>query len=161
MKSLTKNNKKRLIFLILVIIWMIIVFYFSNQPSDASEETSLLTTERIVEVITANKNTSRQKRFEMIQELDPAIRKLAHYSIYTLGGIIIINYINTYDIAERKKIFYSICLGAMYASSDEFHQYFVDGRSALITDVMIDSLGIATGACIFLCVVKIIEKIKK
>ncbi len=35
----------------------------------------------------------------------------------------------------------AILLVALYAASDEFHQFFVPSRQALVTDVMIDTTG--------------------
>ena len=40
-----------------------------------------------------------------------------------------------------QKILYSQIFVTIYAMSDEFHQYFIPGRAALVTDVMIDSIG--------------------
>lgn len=145
--------------MVFVVLWMITIFKFSNEPADTSQNTSLNTTKKIVEIITS-KDASIEKRNELIEELDPIVRKLAHFTLYTIGGLLIFNYINTYEITEKDKIFYSICIGAIYACTDEFHQLFIEGRSCQITDVMIDSLGVATGVCIFLCVIKAIKKVK-
>ena len=155
-----KNNKNRLkISLILVIIWMITVFCFSNQPGNTSGKTSSGVTTKVVETITKNKGKTENEKAEMIAKIDPIIRKIAHYSIYTLGGIIIMNYIKTYKLKEEREMLISIIIGTVYATTDEIHQYFVPGRSAMITDVGIDALGVMTGVCIFLCILKAMEKL--
>ena len=158
MKNATKNYIVRPVFLIFAVIWMIIVFKFSSQPADTSQNTSLNLTKRIVNVFFNNKSSIEKE--QITEKLDPYIRKLAHFTLYAIGGILIANYINTYNIKDKNKIIYSICIGATYACTDEFHQLFVEGRSGQLTDVLIDSLGVATGVCIFLCVITIFKKLK-
>ena len=48
----------------------------------------------------------------------------------------------------------------MYAASDELHQKFVDGRSAEIRDVCIDTCGVILGILLVILAVKIIKNIK-
>ena len=48
-----------------------------------------------------------------------------------------------------------------YAITDEFHQYFIPGRSAEIRDVLIDSSGALTGILFVIIVLAIIKIIKK
>ena len=158
MNNATKNYIVRPVFLIFAVIWMIIVFIFSSQPADTSQNTSLNLTKRIVNVFFNNKSSIEKE--QITEKLDPYIRKLAHFTLYAIGGILIANYINTYNIKDKNKIIYSICIGATYACTDEFHQLFVEGRSGQLTDVLIDSLGVATGVCIFLCVITIFKKLK-
>ena len=57
---------------------------------------------------------------------------------------------NTFELSKRKKIFVSIIIGFIYAVTDEFHQFFIEGRSASIKDVAIDTLGVITGVVVFL-----------
>ena len=90
-----KNDKYKIIYLVLVLIWMLTVFMFSCQNGEQSQNTSGKVTELIVKIITHNKNITEFKRLELIENTDYYIRKLAHYSIYALGGILIYNYINT------------------------------------------------------------------
>ena len=132
---------------------MITVFLFSNQPAVDSADTSTGVTETIINFFTHN-SLSEEEKVELLGKLHPIIRKLAHYTLYTIGGFLIINYINTYDNSEKRKIIYSICIGIIYACTDEFHQLFVEGRGGQIRDVLIDSLGVITGVCIFLCIKK-------
>ncbi len=159
MNNATKNYIVRPVFLIFAVIWMIIVFKFSSQPADTSQNTSLNLTKRIVNVFFAGKSSIEKE--QITDKLDPYVRKLAHFTLYAAGGILIANYINTYNIKDKNKIIYSICIGATYACTDEFHQLFVEGRSGQLTDVLIDSLGVATGVCIFLCVITIFKKLKR
>jgi VanZ family protein len=46
----------------------------------------------------------------------------------------------------RRLWFLAVLLSGIYATSDEFHQYFIAGRSCSIYDVMIDTVGAVFGA---------------
>lgn len=73
------------------------------------------------------------------------IRKLAHFTEYFILGFL--TYINLIEYKETKKaaIIQSIVLCILYASGDEIHQGFVDGRFPGIFDVFIDSCGSISG----------------
>ena len=154
---MTKENLKKIIYLVLVLMWMLTVFMFSSQKGEESQRTSNEVTEIIVEIFTHNQNITESEKLELVEYIDYYIRKIAHYSIYTLGGILIHNYINTYNISGKKVILISILIGIIYAILDESHQYFIAGRSARILDVLIDSFGILTGV-IIINIVKILKK---
>lgn len=143
-----KNNLKRGIYLFLIIIWMITIFMFSNQNGNKSQNTSRNVTRAIVNILTYNQNISEEQKITLIENADYAVRKLAHFSIYAVGGILIYNYINTYNLRTRYKIIVSILIGILYAAFDELHQYFVSDRSARIFDICIDSMGAITGVTI-------------
>lgn len=145
---MSKEKYKQIISLILIIIWMITVFMFSNQNGDESQKTSNSVTKLIVRILTFNQDITEEQELKSIENLDFIIRKLAHYSIYLLGGILIWGYINTFDIATKRKIIISIIIGVAYAAFDELHQYFIANRSAKIFDVCIDSLGVITGVAL-------------
>ena len=152
---MAKEKCKQLISLILIIIWMLTIFMFSNQNGAESQKTSNIVTRAVVRIITYNQEITQEQENEIIENLDYIIRKLAHYSIYLLGGILILNYINTFDIETKKKIIISILIGTVYAVFDEMHQYFVANRSARIFDICIDSLGVITGVSLIYLKTKI------
>lgn len=77
------------------------------------------------------------------------IRKNAHFFIYMFLGILIKNALSTSDIKGFKAILFALVVCAAYAASDEFHQYFVPGRTALVTDVFIDSTGSFIGIILY------------
>lgn len=130
---------KRIIYLILVIIWMIVVFRFSNQNGTKSQGSSDIITNKIVEISDDYFALDIKSSEDTISFV---VRKLAHFSIYFLGGILIYNFINTFSINKKYIIIFSIVLGVVYACTDELHQLFIDGRSAQMMDVFIDSCGV-------------------
>lgn len=152
-----KEKCKKIVYLILIIIWMTTVFMFSNQNGDKSQSTSRRVTKIIVQIFTQNQNLTEDQTTQIVENTDYIVRKLAHFSIYTLGGILIYNYINTFNLKNKKKIIISIIAGVLYATFDELHQYFVSDRSARILDVCIDSLGVITGTVL----IYLIKNIKK
>ena len=153
MKSTSKKYIQIIIKAFLVLIWMAIVFYFSSQSAQNSDKTSIGITEKILSIFIKN----RTKRQEVILKFNPMVRKMAHFVLYTIGGMLILNFIHIFNISEKHKLLYSIFLGTIYAASDEIHQLFIEGRGGQVTDVILDAMGVATGVCIFLCVIKIVR----
>ena len=146
------------ILIIPVVIWMIVVFKFSSEPADISENTSLNVTRKIAQVIISKDATEEQKN-EKIEALDSVIRKVAHFTLYAIGGFLGLLYVNIYEIDDKKKIGYSVLAGFVYSVSDEIHQIFVPGRAGMVADVMIDTMGVVTGVCICLLIIKLINKL--
>ena len=161
MKNIKKLKKRQIIYLILIIIWMIAIFIFSNQPGIQSENTSESVTSKVINIASQKINIEQNTKENLIQIIDPIMRKLAHFTIYLIGGFLIMNFANTYKAKEATKIAYSIIVGMIYAGTDELHQNFIAGRSCLITDVYIDTLGIATGVFVFLLIFNIYIKVMK
>ena len=80
-------------------------------------------------------------------------------SIYTVVGILLMSLMNTYEVSNRYRFLVTIFIGASYAGLDEFHQWFIPGRSASVIDVGIDSCGVLLGS--LLVFVTYILKIKR
>ena len=136
--------------IILLILWMMIIFAFSNQKAvDSSNLSSGLIDRTVVKVYKVlYGDISKEKEEIIIEKYSYPIRKLAHYSLYFILGIlsflVIVDYKN-----NKKLILYSMFICFLYACTDEFHQLFVIGRSASIKDVMIDTFGSLCGISIF------------
>ena len=96
-----------------------------------------------------------------MDRMEKVIRKIAHFSIYTLVGFLLMAFVSTYNIPEKTRIISSLLVGMIYASSDEIHQRFVAGRSAQVTDVMLDTLGVLFGILILMLVLQIADRKKK
>lgn len=142
----------RIVLLISIILTSLIIFEFSNQNANDSKEVSGKITEKIVSIFYSVKLD--KNRVESI------VRKIAHYSIYTLLGIEIMSFISTFTIKEFDRISFALIAGMIYAMIDEIHQAFIPGRGALITDVMLDSLGVMTGIFICLLIIKLYKSLK-
>lgn len=134
-KGMIKIKKviKRIVLIILILLWMNLVFGFSSQNGEISGGLSL----KIIKIFVQDEN--------LIEILHPIVRKLAHFSLYAVGGILIYTFVSTFNIRKRNAIFITIGVGLLYAISDECHQMLIPGRSGQATDVMIDTLGVIFG----------------
>ena len=148
---------QRIIFAILTLATFVTIFIFSNQNGNISGDTSRGFTRKIVEILRIDKNLSETEKEELIENSQFVIRKLAHFTIYTLAGINIFGFFNTFDMKMKNKIIFALFTGAVYAMSDEIHQMFSGERTASIRDVCIDSCGVLFGICIFIIFDKIIK----
>ena len=157
-----KNNTKRIIFGALIILNCTAIFLFSNQIADDSSATSSRVVNFVSEIIPAIKNMQEPDKTILKEEiLTPIVRKGAHFSIYGMLGILTINFILTFENKKMyKKIIYALLFCMFYAITDEFHQYFIPGRSAEIRDVLIDSSGALTGILFVIILITIIKRIK-
>ena len=154
MRKFDKNAQIKILKIILIMIWMVTVFKFSDQKGTESSHTSRSFTVTIIQMITGKQIDENN---HIIEKIETVVRKLAHYTIYTIGGFLIMNNEYTKEKALKGKILYSICFGGSYAMTDELHQFFVPGRSARIFDVGIDTLGVITGVLIYVVIRKTIE----
>lgn len=153
---------RRIIFLILIIINCITIFYFSNQVADVSSSSSGRVVKFIANILPNLKNMPEEEKEQICSEvLQPIVRKTAHFSIYTLLGFFIMNFITTFKTSIYKKVMFSQIFGSLYAISDEIHQLYIQGRSCEFRDVCIDSLGVFTGIVIAITIIKICKKLKK
>lgn len=141
----TKTNIKRAILIILLILTFFQIFRFSNQNGEKSSGISRKITTAVTKNVKKIQELDKNKQEEVLGKIEKVIRKLAHFSIYMVVGILMMLLMSTYKIKQLDRIAISLITGILYASSDEIHQLFIPGRSAMITDVMIDTLGVFVG----------------
>jgi len=154
-----KNNLilKRVIFLTLLLIIFYIIFGFSSQDGEESGTISHKVTVFIIDIF--NKDIDYELKLNYITKLEPIIRKIAHFSIYTVVGFSMMGFMCTFDMKNVLKISISSFVGLIYAISDEIHQSFTPGRSPRLFDVGIDFLGVLNGIIIIIILIILIEKI--
>lgn len=151
MKTIFKY-KKRIFYAILVVMWMIVIFGFSSQNGEESQGTSDKITDRIVNVIMQNfENYDYEDLKDTVSFI---VRKLAHFTAYFIGGILIFGFFSTFDLKMKNIILLTVIFGALYAISDEVHQFFVAERAAQVRDVFIDSFGVVVATIIRSTIVK-------
>ena len=98
------NMKKiilRIILLILLGVTFYIIFGFSNQNGDESSSISRKVTEYIVNLL-PNIQNETDKTF-LIEHGEIIVRKLAHFSIYTIVGILMMSLMYTFKLETYKK----------------------------------------------------------
>lgn len=149
-----KINIIRTIIMILLLGNFYVIFQFSSQNGEKSGSLSEKLAELVMQQLPIEETQQSLKKTESI------IRKMAHFSIYTLLGFLLMSFVSTYHLKEDKRIGISLLIGILYAITDEIHQKFVPGRSCQITDVIIDSMGVLLGILLLLMLCEIHKKIK-
>lgn len=139
-------------------IIMILIIYFSSQTSDKSAKVSTDITKKIVDVV-KSKATEQEKK-QCVDILHHIIRKSAHFTLYTLLGLSSSGMFVSKKRSKLKVWIYAVIYCAVFAASDEFHQSFVDGRGAMVSDVAIDSCGGGFGAAVFAAVTGIYKRVR-
>lgn len=155
--------KKRFwVFLILTLGVMGAIFYFSAQNATESSSMSMgfirrFLHKRLIEVM------SVESAFMIEEGIETLVRKSAHFSIYLCLG-----FCSAMTLYYSGKVNKSciLCIIPLvfcifYASTDEFHQLFVEGRSGEVRDVIIDSAGSASGIMLSVAARKIVGILKR
>jgi len=97
-----------------VVIWAGLIFFFSSIPD-----------------------------LESGLKEDFILRKIAHIFEYFILTLLLFRAFKGSLAMNLDRLYiYPAALALLYAISDEFHQFFVDGRYCSLNDVMIDSIGI-------------------
>ncbi len=153
-------NILRIILIILLLCTFFIIFGFSSQNGEQSSGISRKVTEIILKVSVNYNQLEEEEKEIVLHRTESIIRKIAHFSIYTVVGFLLMGLLSTYKLKEKWRIIITIVIGILYAISDEFHQSFSPGRSPKITDVYIDTLGIILGVLLVILIRMIYKKIK-
>ena len=123
-----------------LLVWMGVIFYFSHQSGDASMQLS----DGILDSF-----KSLFQNFLDYHTLSYIVRKIAHFTEYFILGLLIYHLVKQYRVISKTEIIWMILFCVIYAMSDEFHQVFIGGRSPMIFDVIIDSLGSSLSILLF------------
>ena len=156
-----KKNILRTILMLLLLSTFFIIFGFSSQNGEKSGNISKKITEEIITRIPQIQEKEQNEREAISLRIEKVIRKIAHFSIYTAVGLLLMAVLSTFEMKEKNRIIMSLIIGIIYASSDEIHQSFVPERSPMITDVMIDTMGVMLGILLIMLGKAIIKKYKK
>lgn len=140
------------------------IFSMSAEPAEVSSKTSGGTIELIFKIIYPGFNDmSDSEQAVIIEENQHLVRKLAHFSIYAILGMLSsVASVNTFK-NKPLKVIVPPFVGIFYAISDELHQTLVPGRSGQISDVLLDSVGVVVGCSLIMLTVIVFKrrKIKK
>ena len=168
-----KERYKRIFHIVLTVAIMGFIFLQSAMPDYASAQESgffVNVAENVLNAITGKELN--------LDSLSFVIRKLAHFTEYAVFGCSLL--LTTGDLIRSyksrveglkaepvtpnppafyiKSVLISWAIGTLYAVTDEFHQYFVPGRSCEVRDMILDSLGLATGIVILSLIYTRIKK---
>ena len=152
----------RIVLVLIILFWMSTIFGFSAETGTQSQGLSDKITIRAVQIIEPEYSSlDLASKEELFNKVSFFVRKTGHFSEYgILAGLILILLFTFEEVRNTRK---HIIMGAVvtdlicmiYASTDEFHQTFVAGRSGAFTDCLIDTSGAIFGviaALILYCV---------
>ena len=133
-------RRLRLFLILLTILWMALIFAFSSQVAADSSRVSGNTVRAVAGVVDPgfkSKPVTVQER--IVAEYQHLARKSAHSILYFVLGGLVAATIGTFEMNPWVRIAAAEGIAALYAVSDEFHQHFIGGRSAQLSDVLLDS----------------------
>lgn len=145
-----------IVFLILTVLWSMFIWSFSVK--DATESTA--DSDGVVEIVNEVIETVTGKKVDVG---DYIVRKLGHFSEFSVLGVLLfmtVHYFGANSIPFR----YAFGLGGgLFVSvTDECIQLFSDGRSAQVTDVLLDMSGVFVGFTLSLLVLMLyLQRIKQ
>lgn len=90
-----KKRLFRITMLVLLGLTFLLIFNFSSQDGRISSRLSRKVARKIVNVFPYTKNLSENTKNKIVEKFQQIIRKEAHFSIYTLVGILIMSFIST------------------------------------------------------------------
>ena len=154
-KAQHKIHAYQIVFMILTLAVMVTIFIFSSQNAEESSQTSSTITRAAVTIIDRNYyNEPPAKQKEVWDLASFIVRKLAHFSIYTVLGFCASTALGRRRLFTLKSLG-AVAFGFLYALTDEFHQSFSAGRSCEFRDMMIDTGGALLGMLISVAVMGI------
>ncbi len=137
---------KKIILWFLTISCATTIFMLSGQTAETSRGVSQGFTYMIFSFFKGFRSLPVSRQTEIVLNAQHIIRKMAHFSIYAILGLLVFLLVRSYGVKCLKAFIECAVICFLYASSDEIHQMFVSERGPLITDVILDTVGSCTGA---------------
>lgn len=130
--------KKKHFIIFILVLWHIFIFSNSLMPAEVSSSQSNAVVDAVKPVVDV---LAPNLAHETLSHL---VRKSAHIFQFMVLGLLLYA---TYKDNFKKYILILVISshGLITAICDEFIQYFVPGRGAQVTDVLIDMLGLLIG----------------
>lgn len=127
------------------------IFLFSSQTAAQSNEVSKSTLRWILQLL--GKSTD-----ELLRRYNHYLRKLAHFGLYALFGFCLTGTLRHEN--RVPKLPAAVGFGAVFAALDEFHQHFVEGRGPQVSDVLLDTAGVFTGALVMTPILLFLNRVR-
>lgn len=140
---MTKKHLYRAFLWLSVLGLMTAIFLFSAQSGAASDEITVAAAMPITELLSSLREDMTEHTATLLYVIvGTLIRKLAHFCEYALLSWLLCLLLRSYGLNGWKL---PLLIGVLYAASDELHQVFVPGRSGMVTDVLLDAVGVFFG----------------
>jgi len=142
-----------------VALWMAVIFLFSAQTGNDSGSTSGDIVRWLIGLLYPGfAQLSEAQQLGILELWHTLIRKGAHFSEYAILGALLCNALRTYGLSRLWRWLIPAAGSALYAMSDELHQFFVPGRVCSFVDVGIDTAGAIFGTVLFSFIAFLIRK---
>lgn len=156
------NRKKliavRSILITLTLAVMTVIFLLSADDADESNKKSDFLADTFIYTFLANLDLTEEQIEEILDKCVAVIRTGAHFAEYGVLGFLLSAIGVSFYIKPKINIPVSFATGALYAVSDEIHQYFVPGRSCQLSDIITDSAGALCGAALLVFIIWLYNK---
>ena len=129
---------KRTMAWVMAVMWMGVIFTMSAMPGEVSGQQSGAEVALLLALPAGLLQAIRPDTLALL------VRKGAHMAEYAVLCLLLARALRL--SGARRSLVAAAALSAAFAATDELHQGFVDGRSAMLTDVVIDTVGAALGA---------------
>ena len=144
---------------IAVVLWMALIFSFSMETAAESSASSGGFIRSLLETFDNDFLTlSNDDQHTKIESLSYIVRKSAHFCIFGMLGILVTSAVSSHGLSPKKTALFSVGICALYAVSDEIHQYFVPGRACMLRDMLIDTCGASCGIAAVSFLIYIVRK---
>lgn len=155
-----KGPVYRIVTGLLVIAWMGVIYCFSAQDAELSGRVSGNVCDGIVSTVNdaLKMNMTEQEVSAAADRMEHPLRKAAHMFEYAVLGLLSFAFYHGITRKEKRKYLYSVSTVIAYAATDEFHQFFSDGRAATLTDVLIDTSGAVIGLMFLFFLLKFVRR---
>ena len=137
-------------FVVAIVGWLVFLFFNSSEGYVDSNMRSYYFLKKL------NINNG-----EISYEINILIRKLAHLFEYMVLAVILIIIFKLFSFRKSTLCTTTLFLIILIGTLDEFYQSFIPGRSSLVSDVLIDTLGGVLAVILYLFIAEIRYLIKK
>lgn len=137
MKVTHTFTKRQILFTLLTIVCVVLIFLNSMQNgTNSSRESGSVV--KLLESLFHSLGLP-------VAVSEHFIRKLAHFTEYTVLGVLLGLTLRSYTERILNHIFIPLFIGLAVPVTDEFIQSFVDGRGSMVQDVVLDFAGMCFG----------------
>lgn len=152
LKAFKERRCSVFIILFLIIFQCAVISGFSAQAADSSSKLSENTGRVLFKLFSFLFGSYNEEKFKIFHIV---LRKVAHFYNFALVGALVFCLCRIIE-KDEKSTFLILFSGVLAAACDEFHQYFVPGRSAQVSDVLIDFSGVLFGALVIYLMLRLI-----
>ena len=139
--------------------WMAVIFWMSAQTGNQSGGASEAIVRWLVGIFCPGfQQLSQVRQTAILEVCHTIVRKGAHFAEYAVLAMLIANALRQYALNNRLYWLLPVAISAVYALTDEVHQYFVPGRACRLLDVGIDTCGAIFGMCLFAAILALLRK---